>query len=141
VESANRRVATWRERRRERKPSILEVHCVLNPFKLKFPIPRRTAQAGWILDVEKASVIWEAPRKISREDAEPAAPHAKSVRQCPAVVEHEARYFEIPCPFDLSIRFRLDQKTNEPVLINSAGDQSSVRPQQFKQIIVLVGRK
>jgi hypothetical protein len=115
--------------------------AVLNPFRLKRPIRTRTAQVGWILDADKASVIWDAPRKILRDEPEPAARHAKSVRYCPAVIEHEARYFEIPCAIDFSIRIRLDEKTKEPLLINSAGDLSTIRQQQFKQLIVLVGRK
>jgi len=114
---------------------------VLNPFKLKGRILNRTVQVGWILDVEKASVIWEAPRKISREEPEPVTQHAKSVRYCPAVIEHEARYFEIPCAIDVSLRIGRDQKTQEPVLINSAGDQSAIRSKQLNQLALLVARK
>jgi hypothetical protein len=101
---------------------------------------QRTAEVGWVLDTSQAQFIWEAPRKIGRDD--PAANHAKSVAYCPAVLDHEARIFEVPCPIDLRLKFSKTGGANgAPALVNAAGDQSSVRPKVLGQMMSLVGRK
>jgi len=41
---------------------------------------------------------------------EPAPAHAKAVNYCPAVLDHEARMFEVPCPVDVRLGFRFDDK-------------------------------
>src|SRR3954447_5150535 len=99
----------------------------------------RTVEVGWLLDAEKAGFIWSAPQKLTRDD--PKARHAKSVRYCPAVLDHEARLFEVTCPIDLHLRLQFDERTQEPQLINAAGDQSAVRPKHLSQLIALVARK
>lgn len=108
-------------------------------FKRKVVRPSRTVDVGWLLDTDKAGFIWHAPQKLSRND--PPNDHAKSVRYCPAVLDHEARLFEVACPVDLHLRFQFDAKTNEPRLINAAGDQSSVRSKHLAQMVHLVARK
>jgi len=98
----------------------------------------RVVDVGWVMSADSAALIWEAPRKLLRE--EPGSPHAKSVRYCPAVIDHEARIFEVLCPIDAEIAFRLDEK-GEPRLINAAGDQSAIRSKHLGQMAMLVARK
>ena len=100
----------------------------------------RNVEVGWLLDTNQAQFIWEAPRKLSRDY--PPAHHAKSVAFCPAVLDHEARIFEIPCPIDVHLKFSMTGGPNgTPALANAAGDQSTVRPKVLGQMMSLVGRK
>jgi hypothetical protein len=98
----------------------------------------RVVEVGWLLSQENAGFIWEAPKKFVRD--EPGSAHAKSVRYCPAVLDHEARMYEIPCPIDAEIAFRMDEK-GEPRLVNAAGDQSAIRSKHLGQMVMLVARK
>jgi hypothetical protein len=99
--------------------------------------PGRVADVGWLLDTDKAGFIWDAPRKLSRPTGR--TTHAKGVSVCPAVNDHEARLFEVPCPFDLSLRFKPNGA--EPGLINLDGDQSSIRTKHLNQAFVFVSKK
>src|SRR3954451_2709290 len=72
---------------------------MLSLLKKPRALRSRTVEVGWLLDAEKAGFIWSAPQKLTRDD--PKARHAKSVRYCPAVLDHEARLFEVTCPIDL----------------------------------------
>jgi hypothetical protein len=97
----------------------------------------RVADVGWLLDTEKATFIWEAPRKLSRPS--PRIAHAKGVSVCPAVIDHDARLFEVTCPVDLHLRFQMNGE--EPALVNVAGDQSSIRGSHLGKMFVIVNRK
>src|SRR5215207_6685952 len=99
----------------------------------------RTAEVGWVINSGKAGFIWEAPRKLSLDH--PGSKHPKAVNYCPAVVDYEARLVEVPCPIDLALRFSWPDKSKPPELINSAGDQSSVRPKYLKEMLSLVSPK
>lgn len=96
-------------------------------------------EVGWAIDSDKATFIWDGPSRVSRD--QPRARHAKSVTFCPAVLDHEARLFQVPCPIDLQLRCRIDEKTKQPVLTNPAGDQSSIRPKALSQFMVMVNAK
>jgi hypothetical protein len=98
---------------------------------------RRVVEVGWLLQTDKAGFIWEAPRQFSRTD--PAPQHAKSVQMCPAVLDFEARLFEVPCPLDLQLRFKFDEQ-GQPQLINAAGQQSAIRNKHLRQMIAVVAR-
>jgi hypothetical protein len=97
----------------------------------------RITEVGWILDTDKASLIWEAPRKLSRPTGR--TTHAKGVSFCPAVNDHEARLYEVPCPIDIALRYKPNGE--EPGLVNLAGDQSSIRGKHLNQMFVIVNRK
>jgi len=112
---------------------------MLQFLKAHGPIRSRTAQVGWVLEPPKASMIWSAPKRLAREQVD--VTHAKSVRYCPAVIEHEARYFEIECPIDAALRFGTNEKTKEPMLVNSAGDRSAIRSSHLGQLVTLMPRK
>ena len=47
----------------------------------------RVVDVGWLITADNAGFIWEAPRKLAREEA--ASAHAKSVRYCPAAIDHK----------------------------------------------------
>ena len=99
----------------------------------------RAAEVGWLIDVQKASFIWSSPQRLQREEGRPN--HAKSVAFCPAVLDHEARLYEITCPIDARIRFQYDEKTKNPVLANAAGDRSPIRSRHLGELVTLVARK
>ncbi len=99
--------------------------------------PSRVVDVGWLLDLEKGGVIWEAPRKLTRPTGRTA--HPKGVSVCPAVVDHEAHIFEVPCPFDIALRYKPNGE--EPALVNLAGEQSSIRPKHLNQMFIIVNKR
>jgi hypothetical protein len=60
---------------------------------------------------------------------------------CPAVIDHEARLFQVACPIDLHLRFRVDEKTKRPQFVNAAGDQSTIRGKTLGQLLKVVDHK
>jgi hypothetical protein len=64
---------------------------MLDFLKRKTAAGGRTVEVGWLLDTDRAHFIWEAPRRLLRE--EPERRHAKALYNCPAVIDHEARLF------------------------------------------------
>jgi hypothetical protein len=98
----------------------------------------RSAEVGWLLDIEKSGFLWEAPRRLSRDDPPPA--HAKSVNFCPAMLDHEARMFEVPCPIDIRLGFQFGQR-GEPLLVNLDGPMSAVRMQSLSHLAVIINRE
>lgn len=97
----------------------------------------RVVEVGWVLDTDKAGFIWETPRKLTRPTGKTA--HPKGVSLCPAVHDHDARIYEIPCPIDIDLGFRFEG--DKPVLTNLAGDKSNVRPKHLSQMFVMIDRK
>ncbi len=98
----------------------------------------RAVDVGWVLDADKALFVWEEPRRLLRSDPPPA--HAKAVSFCPAVLDHEARMFEVPCPIDVKLGFRFDDK-GMPSLINLDSDQSAIRPRYLNDMLAILNRK
>lgn len=81
-------------------------------------------RVGWCLTEVEAPVIYDPPRRVNSRDAR--KDHAKSAARCPAVLNLEARYFEIRCPFDLNLGFARDDK-GRPTLRNLSGGSSAIR--------------
>jgi hypothetical protein len=98
----------------------------------------RALEVGWLLDAEKASFIWDAPRRLTR--TEPAPEHAKAVAYCPAVLDHEARLFEVPCPIDVNLGFRFD-KDGRPAVVNLDGDKTAIRPNALNDMLAIVNKR
>lgn len=98
----------------------------------------RPVEVGWFLDTDKSTFIWDEPRRLKRDD--PAPNHAKAVSYCPAVLDHEARLFEIPCPIDARLGFRRNDK-GEPQIVNLDGDQSTIRGKHLSTMMALVGQR
>ncbi|MFA5591853.1 MAG: hypothetical protein WC989_00880 [Micavibrio sp.] len=96
-------------------------------------------QIGWLLDTDKAGFIWPAPERIRPQGGE--SRHAKSISYCPAIIDGDARMFEITCPVDLHLRIQMNPGPQEPVLINAAGDQSTIRSKTLNSMISVVSRK
>ena len=98
----------------------------------------RVVDVGWLLSENKGGFLYAAPRRVSRADSPPN--HAKSASYCPSVIDHEARLFEVPCPFDLEIGLRTDEK-GQLALVNALGDNSPIRSKHLGQISALVSRR
>lgn len=80
---------------------------------------KRASRVGWFLLAEEAAFIWDAPRALTVEKG--AANSAKSANLCPAVLDHEARLYEVPCPVDIDLRLVRDAQGNlGPVSIKGA---------------------
>jgi hypothetical protein len=114
-------------------------------LKLRRLRPRATAarddrivDVGWLLADDKSGFLYDAPRRIQRNDQPPA--HAKSAAFCPSVLDHEARLFEVPCPFDLELGLRADEK-GVLQLVNALGDHSPIRAKHLGQLSALVSRR
>ncbi len=96
---------------------------------------KRTAEVGWFIADDRASVIWDDPAPFSRNLPKPQS--AKSVQVCPAAIDFDARHFVVPCPIDINIRIAKDQ-TGRPVLQTVDGAQSTVRPKHLNQMVTIV---
>jgi hypothetical protein len=112
---------------------------MLNFFKSKPGKGGKKIEVGWLLDSDKATFIWDAPRRLLPENVEKR--HAKALYNCPAIIDHEGRLFEITCPIDLHLRFGVDEKTKQPVVSNPLGDMSSIRNKHLSQMLSVVSPK
>lgn len=111
---------------------------MLSFFKRSHAALARQAEVGWIIDAEKAGFIWAEPTRVRTEESDQT--HAKSLRVCPAMLDHEARLFEVACPIDLRVKLAKDDK-GQLTLVNVAGDQSTIRSKHLGQMLVLVPQK
>ncbi len=96
------------------------------------PERRRTVEVGWMIDIDKAAFIYEAPRQYQRNSPQPSS--TKAVGFCPAVIDYEARLFEVPCPFDIHVRLGQDGKGNLQLQYPRPHESSS-NPQYVSQLI------
>lgn len=95
-------------------------------------------QVGWLLTDAKAGIVFEPPRRLRSTEVNKA--HAKSASRCPAVIGLESRYFEIPCPFDLHLKFGRD-KDGKPAVKNMLGDASPVRAEKLRKHVHITAEK
>lgn len=98
----------------------------------------RVAEVGWVIEAQSAGFIWDAPKKFAR--AEPGSSSAKSVRYCPAVIEHETRMYEVTCPIDVELSFYWDQQGMPRVQLVGQS-QSGIRPDALARMLVMGDRK
>ncbi|MGZ2411471.1 hypothetical protein ACUXST_000868 [Sphingomonas sp. F9_3S_D5_B_2] len=96
------------------------------------PAKPRSYTVGWLLQVNKTSVIWDAPQPFKTGTAK--NPVAKSVAQCPAVLDFDRRYFVINCPIDLHLR--LSNNKGELGITNMLFDKSPIRPNALSDMVV-----
>lgn len=87
-------------------------------------------KVGWLLRTKETSIIFDAPARV--RSANVSVRHAKSASRCPAVLNLESRYFQVPCPFDLHIGFARD-KDGRPALRNLKGDASTIRTKKLNE--------
>ena len=97
----------------------------------------RVTEVGWLISADKATFIYDGPRPAGRK--QPLPENVKAVGYCPAIVDHEARLFEVPCPVDLSLRVGSD-KDGKPTLINAAGKASTVARSALQSMVHLMGQ-
>jgi hypothetical protein len=92
----------------------------------------RSYTVGWLLQTERTSIIWDAPKQMRSDTAK--NPIAKSVAQCPAVLDFDRRYFVITSPIDLHMR--LSVTNGELNITNMLFDKSPIRPSALQQMVV-----
>ena len=98
---------------------------------------RRSVEVGWLLRTDHAGFIWHDPKPLGQSVSR--SKHPKSVSRCPAVVDHEARMFQVLCPLDLRLKVCMDQE--QPRLVNVDGHNASVIDRALAQIAFLVPRE
>lgn len=96
---------------------------------------RRVVEIGWLLDGPTPSFLWEAPRPVSR--GRPQAEHPKAVNHCPAVLDGEARTWQVTAPVDLHLRIGRNDK-GEATMVNVAGSQATVASGKLQQLVTLM---
>ena len=102
------------------------------------PVSRgRVVDVGWLIVADKATFVYDGPRPAGRKQTLP--DNVKAVGYCPAVVDHEARLFEVLCPFDLHLRVGSD-KDGKPTLINVAGKKSTVARSALQSLVHLMAQ-
>lgn len=94
--------------------------------------PGRTYTVGWLLQVDRTSVIWDSPKQMRSEA--PKNTIAKSVTQCPAVLDFDRRYFVVNSPIDLHLR--LTDNNGDLGITNMLFDKSPIRPSALQQLVV-----
>lgn len=95
----------------------------------------RVAEVGWLIDTDTPGFLYSAPTQLLRRESAPE--HAKAVGHCPAILDLEARTFEVSCPFDLHLRLVRDEK-GAYSLVNVAGVASAVVSGKIPKLIVLM---
>lgn len=104
----------------------------------------RVCEVGWLVDVPSAGFIYSAPRQLARraieeQEAHPDyAQHPKGVNTCPAVIDTESRSFEVPCPVDLNLGLRRNDK-GELNLVDHSGTQGTLNRKQLSNMVHLIG--
>lgn len=104
----------------------------------------RICEVGWLVDTSSAGFIYGAPRPLSRraieeQEANPDyAPHPKGVNSCPAVVDTESRSFEVPCPVDIKLGIKRNER-GEYNLVDQGGTRSTVNRKHLSNMVHLIG--
>ena len=97
----------------------------------------RIIEVGWLVDSQQATFIYEGPRPVVKKQPPPT--NAKAVNLCPAIIDHESRLFEVPCPVDLHLRLGKGDK-GQPVLVNVPGAMSPVASKKLNAMVHLMSR-
>jgi hypothetical protein len=108
------------------------------PFKIKQP-RGGAVDVGWLLDADQAGFIWDDPKRM--HSVVGGSEHVKSVSACPAVIDHNARNFVIPCPISVRLKLVINPETGEAGCRNELGDQSSIRSNALGKMIKIVPAK
>ena len=94
----------------------------------------QAVKVGWLVDSPTAGLIYGPPRRVKGATQ---SRHPKSASRCPAVIDLEARYFEIPCPFDLNLKMVRDDKGQWGIR-NLDGPTGTVRSGALKKLVSMV---
>ena len=96
----------------------------------------RTYTVGWLLNTEKTSIIWDSPTPVRIESQ---STDARSVAQCPSVLDFDRRHFAVNCPIDLHLR--LNMKGGGLDVTNVLAEKSPIRASALQQWIVFQPRQ
>ena len=97
------------------------------------PARPRNYTVGWFLQKDKTSIIYDAPKVVRQEITKNSS--AKSVTQCPAVLDFDKRYFVVNSPIDLHMHWEVkDGKRN---IVNMLWEKSPIRPEALAQMVVI----
>jgi len=96
----------------------------------------RAIEIGYTVRADQAGLIWDEPRQYKRDVQD--AKSAKSLQNCPAILDYEARTFLVTCPVDLSLRL-VKNKEGKLALQNLDGPQSAVAPNHLAKLVHLNG--
>ncbi len=95
----------------------------------------RTIEIGWLIDAATPAFLWASPQALSRGRQPP--DHPKAVNRCPAILDAEARSWQVAAPVDLHLRIgRNDQ--GAATVVNAAGSQSTVVAGKLQQLVTLM---
>lgn len=97
--------------------------------------PKGPITVGWLKDIATGGLLYGPPERVQVRP--PNKDHAKSASRCPAVIQMESRYFQVPCPVDLQVGFERDAQ-GKPHLVNRLGARSPVRSNKLGEMLVLV---
>lgn len=61
-------------------------------------------EVGWLIDVDKAEFIYEAPVPATRRLGPGGTGHPKAMVRCPSVLDLHRRLWIVACPFDIHLR-------------------------------------
>jgi hypothetical protein len=95
----------------------------------------RSFTAGWLLNTELTSIIWDTPRpvRIESQSSDP-----RSVGQCPSVLDFDRRHFLVNCPIDVHLRLNLTAGDME--VTNVLAEKSPIRSEALQKWIVFQPR-
>jgi hypothetical protein len=97
------------------------------------PARPRNYTVGLFLQKDKTSIIYDAPKVVRQEITKNSS--AKSVTQCPAVLDFDKRYFVVNSPIDLHMHWEVkDGKRN---IVNMLWEKSPIRPEALAQMVVI----
>lgn len=95
----------------------------------------RFLEVGWLLDKVKAAFIWDAPAPVDLPSLD--NPSAKAVTACPAILQHEARLFAIPCPIDCQVSIVTDA-SGKIHFRNDLGKDSPINVEYLQNMMMLM---
>ena len=95
------------------------------------PAQPRNYTAGWMLQKQKTSIIWDTPRPLRIESQSNAV---RSVAQCPSVLDFDKRHFVVNCPIDVHLRVSL--KGGGMDVTNLLAETSPIRSAALQQWLV-----
>jgi len=99
------------------------------------PTESRSFTAGWLLNTETTSIIWDTPRAV-RVESQSSDP--RSVGMCPSVLDFDRRHFVINCPIDVHLRMNLSRGDME--ITNVLAEKSPIRSEELQRWIVFQPR-
>lgn len=95
----------------------------------------RTMEVGWLLDKHEATLIYGAPERY--RPSYPPSQNAKATNNCPGILDYEARYVQVNCPYDIHLRLGKN-KDGQPELTNMLGIRGGLTPEKVSYLTRLL---